>query len=86
MFSEYSLWTSWVSYASTVQGVMEEIQKPVSSKSTNLPVVFRGRGAFTTNNYPEFHETVEVCLVAPAEVSHDSETFSRSRRPVFGGI
>eukprot|EP00668_Euglena_longa_P030596 GGOE01038186.1.p1 GENE.GGOE01038186.1~~GGOE01038186.1.p1 ORF type:complete len:2315 (+),score=765.90 GGOE01038186.1:746-6946(+) len=60
VFSEHSLWTSWVSYASTVQGVMEEIQKPVSSKSTNLPVVFRGRGSFTTNNYPEFHETVEV--------------------------
>jgi hypothetical protein len=60
VFSEYSLWTSWVSYASTVHGVMEEIQKPVSSKSTNLPVVFRGRGSFTSNNHPEFPETVEV--------------------------
>eukprot|EP00667_Euglena_gracilis_P000041 EG_transcript_41 len=69
VFSEYCLWTTWVSYHSTVQAVMEEIQKPVSSKSTNLPVVFRGRGFFKTSNYPEFNETLERLKAKGIEAS-----------------
>jgi len=69
VFSEYCLWTAWVSYHATVAAVLEEIQKPVSSKSTNLPVVFRGRGFFKTSNYPEFPETVQF-----SKESHHEES------------
>ena len=49
-----------MSFASTVQGVLEEILKPVSSKCTNLPMVFRGKGSYTSSDHPEFPQTVTV--------------------------
>ena len=63
IFSEYSLQTEWVAFASTVQGVLEEILRPVSSKCTNLPMVFRGTGSYASSDHPEFPQT--VCNVQP---------------------
>ena len=32
----------------------------MSSKSTNLPMVFRGKGSYTSSDHPEFGETVKA--------------------------
>ena len=58
IFSEYSLYDTWVKYAESVQDVMDVFKMPVSTTATNLPILFQDSGADAAGTYPEFSETV----------------------------
>ena len=73
IFSEYCLRSDWVSYTDTERGVLEEMQRPVSSNSPDLPIIFQGREAFATSRYPEFRDTVQVVDVKMEGVESQAE-------------
>ena len=60
--------------------MLEEILRPVSSKSTNLPMVFRGKGSYASSDHPEFPQT--VCSVAPCDAA-DAAAGEVSTYPVL---